>query len=85
MSLTRRQRIHAYFNVPEGNPNWRMKWAVYNNFLDHGVLRSVYGNFFRLDKSFYRSAQQNYRRLIKFKELGGETVLSLRGCTTAPY
>ena len=85
MVLTRRQKLHSLFNVEEGNKHWRARWFVYNELLDHGFVRRIYNNFFKIDENVFRSAQPNEKTLSKFKKLGGKTVLSLRGCTTAPY
>jgi len=85
MVLTRRQKLHSFFNVEEGNKYWQAKWCVYNQLLDHGFVRRMYNNFYELDEDLFRSAQPNEKTLSKFQKLGGQTVLSLRGCTTAPY
>jgi len=84
MVLKRRRKLHASLNVEEGNKYWRAKWFVYNRSRYYGFVRRIYNNFYKLDQVIFRSVQPNEKTFSKFQKLGGQTVLSLMGCTTAP-
>lgn len=80
-----KKRIHRFFNTDRSDKNYKIKWWLYINILDHGILRNLYHNFHKVDQNFYRAAQPNRTLLKKFASTGGKTVLSLRGSTSAPY
>lgn len=83
--MSYRKQLHRYFNVSQADPFYVIKWWVYVNILDHGLLRAVYQNFHRIDDQIYRSSQPTTFTLRKFASNGGKTVLSLRGSIEAPY
>ena len=80
-----RKKIHSYFNAQPDTSFFKFKWWFYFYILDHGLLRTFYQNYHSVDQNVYRSAQPSHALLKRFAESGGKTVLSLRGCTTAPY
>lgn len=80
-----KKRIHRFFNTDRSDKSYKIKWWLYINILDHGILRNLYHNFHKVDQNFYRAAQPNRTLLKKFASTGGKTVLSLRGSTSAPY
>lgn len=55
------------------------RWFYYY-FVDHGLLRSFYANFYRLPGDLYRSNQPSPARLKKLvRRYGLKTVVNLRG------
>jgi Protein tyrosine/serine phosphatase len=48
-------------------------------FFDHGFLRALYPNIWKIDKKFYRSAQPSPSLFLKFKNKGIKTIINLRG------
>ena len=48
-------------------------------FFDHGFLREIYPNIWKIDNDLYRSAQPSPKLFQKFKKQGIRTVINLRG------
>ena len=48
-------------------------------FFDHGFIRSIYSNFWKIDEKMMRSAQPSPQMLINFKNKGINTIINLRG------
>lgn len=51
---------------------------LYAEFADHGFLRHLWTNEAEIDKDFFRSNHPSPRRLRRFKEVGGRTIINLR-------
>ena len=66
--------------TPEGR---RRAWRHFQ-WVDHAVLRYRWTNFDHVADGIYRSNHPNHARLTAFKEMGGKTVLSLRGGPNLP-
>lgn len=59
---------------------------TYVDWLDHGILRRFWFNFFEISPGVYRSNHPNAKRLAYFKSLGVSHILNLRGKgDNAPY
>ena len=48
-------------------------------FFDHGFLRALYPNIWKIDEKFFRSAQPSPSLFVKFKNNGIKTIINLRG------
>ena len=48
-------------------------------FFDHGFIRSIYANFWKIDEKMMRSAQPSPSMLIDLKKKGIKTIINLRG------
>ena len=48
-------------------------------FFDHGFLRALYPNIWKIDEKFFRSAQPSPSLFVKFKNKGIKTIINLRG------
>lgn len=63
--------------------NARIRQRLYYYFVDHGLLRLLYGNFYRLPGGLYRSNQPSPERLRRLAERYQiKTVVNLRGGDT---
>lgn len=60
--------------------------AAMNNVLwrDHGILRTYWTNFGEVSEGVYRSNQPNHARLAKYRSMGINTILNLRGTSEQP-
>lgn len=55
-------------------------------FVDHGFMRTHWSNLFEVVPGVWRSNQPSQRRLKKYKDMGFETVVNLRGTAErSPY
>ena len=48
-------------------------------FQDHGFLRALYPNLWKIDKNMYRSAQPSPSLFLELKNKGFKTIINLRG------
>ena len=48
-------------------------------FFDHGFLRALYPNIWKIDENIFRSAQPSPSLFLKFKNEGIKTIVNLRG------
>ena len=62
------------FEIKESFAEWKQRI-----FFDHGFLRAIYPNIWKIDKNFYRSAQPSPSLFLKFKNKGIKTIINLRG------
>ena len=53
-------------------------------FLDHGFLRAIYPNIWKIDDNMFRSAQPSPSLLLQFKNQGIKTIINLRGPRNSP-
>jgi protein tyrosine phosphatase (PTP) superfamily phosphohydrolase (DUF442 family) len=56
----------------------RALWSMY--MVDHGFVRAIYNNFYRLSDGMYRCSQPNPFQFVRYqKKFGIKTVINLRG------
>jgi len=60
-------------------PEKRRAARIHLNWIDHGILRIWWTNFFEVSDGVYRSNQPSPERLEAYKAQGIKTVLNLRG------
>ncbi len=67
-------------------PAARRRAKYHYHFIDHGVLRVWWSNLFQIAPGVWRSNQPSQGKLRKYKEMGIDTVINLRGKTgRSPY
>ncbi|HBN31583.1 MAG: protein tyrosine phosphatase [Rhodobacterales bacterium] len=64
-------------------PEKRRQAQRHFDWVDHGVLRKLWTNFYPVADGVFRSNQPSAKRLLKLSEMGMKSVLNLRG--TSPY
>ncbi|MBK0400173.1 tyrosine-protein phosphatase [Limibaculum sp. M0105] len=79
--LKHRDRIERW-QRPLTTPRDRLSAWANMLLVDHGFLRLVYSNTFRVTPQLWRSAQPAPHNLRRFKAAGGRTVVTLRGGLT---
>lgn len=68
------------------DPEQRKKSQFFTDWIDHGILRYHWHNFFEFAPGMYRSNQPNHKRLEAYAKLGVKNILNLRGANGAsPY
>lgn len=68
------------------DPAERKKSLHYLDWVDHGILRYRWHNFFQVAPGIYRSNHPNEARFKAYAEMGIKNILNLRGATPhAPY
>ncbi|MEL6267234.1 MAG: tyrosine-protein phosphatase [Pseudomonadota bacterium] len=74
----RRRRLHRWRRPIV---DWHDRLRAWTNMLlvDHGFIRALYPNFWRVTPSMWRSAQPLPHHIARFARAGGRTVVSLRG------
>lgn len=74
------------FNVDLSTPENRRRARIYNLLFDHGILRTIWTNFFQIAPGVYRSNHPTHARLARMKKRGIRSILNLRGAgQSAPY
>jgi len=76
--LTRQRRIRRW-RKPLTRPRDRMRAWLNMLFIDHGFIRYVYSNMWRVTPSMWRSAQPGPHHIRRFARAGGRCVVTLRG------
>ena len=61
-------------SVGESFAEWKQRI-----FFDHGFLREIYPNIWKIDNNLYRATQPSPKLFQKFKKQGIRTVINLRG------
>ena len=82
--------VEAYLDESIGSDisTPRAIWLAKLHFLlvDHGFMRTHWSNLFEVVPGVWRSNQPSQRRLKKYKDMGFETVINLRGAADrSPY
>ena len=66
------------------SPSGRFKAWLHMHGVDHGLVRSVYNNFYELGGGMYRSSQPSPSQIRRYhRKLGLKTIVNLRG--ESPY
>ena len=65
-------------------PSARAAAWSYLMIYDHGVIRSVWRNFFEVAPGVYRANQPSPKRLEEYAQLGVKTIINLRGASGLP-
>lgn len=60
-------------------PKSKLASLLYRDWVDHGILRHLWGNMAEIDDGVFRANHPPEWRLRRFKRRGGVSVLSLRG------
>ena len=61
-------------SIAESFAEWKQRI-----FFDHGFLRAIYPNIWKIDDDLYRAAQPSPKLFKKFKKQGIKTIINLRG------
>ncbi|WP_146010226.1 tyrosine-protein phosphatase [Acidimangrovimonas sediminis] len=67
------------------DPRVRRRAMAWLLFLDHGILRGVWTNFFPVAEGVYRSNQPDGKRVLRYGRMGIKAILNLRGDGRKPF
>lgn len=68
------------------DPEQRKKSEFFTDWIDHGILRYRWHNFFEFAPGMYRSNHPNHARFSEYADLGIKNILNLRGANgLSPY
>ena len=73
------RKLRRSFGKDITNPRARRWSAFHYHFFDHAFLRTFWTNFFEIAPGVYRSNQPTHSRFEKYKAMGINTVVNLRG------
>ncbi len=73
------RRWRAYYNVAPTDPETWARARIYNLWFDHAVLRLFWTNQMEIAPGVFRSNQPTPGRLIRLRDQGIKSILSLRG------
>ncbi|MAQ45437.1 MAG: protein tyrosine phosphatase [Confluentimicrobium sp.] len=76
---TLERKVRLSFGDDISTPAKRREAWFHFHLMDHHILRYLWTNFDKVADGVYRSNHPGHSRLKAFKEMGGKTVLNLRG------
>lgn len=80
---TRERAWRHSFGHDLSTPAKRRQAMIHFNWIDHGILRKFWTNFYEVAPGVYRSNQPSPERLKRYKAKGIKSVINLRG--TSPF
>ena len=73
------RKLRRSFGKDITDPRARRWSAFHYHIFDHAFLRTFWTNFFQIAPGVYRSNQPTHGRFVKYKAMGINTVVNLRG------
>lgn len=80
----REARWHQSFAKPIETEEDQRRANVFIKWIDHGVLRGVWTNFYRIGPDVYRSNHPTEKRFRAYAAKGFKTIVNLRGASMEP-
>ena len=80
----REARWHASFAKPIETPEDQSRANTFIKWVDHGVLRGVWTNFYQIGDGVWRSNHPTERRFRNYASQGFKTIVNLRGASMQP-
>lgn len=80
----REARWHASFAKPIETEEDQRRANTFIKWIDHGVLRGVWTNFYQIGEGVWRSNHPSEKRFRKYAQQGFKTILNLRGASMEP-
>lgn len=79
------RRVTEAWAYDISTPEGRRRANLHALLIDHGILRILWTNLYEVSPGVWRSNQPDRKRLIKYKKMGIETIINLRGQSSSGF